>query len=79
MDITKVMKKMIAVYGVNATEKAKELIVKGVMSGTVLQDDEAMAKALYQIAMNMDLKKNPLEETGVAIRIPYKIYTPESR
>ena len=40
-----------------------------------------MAKALYTVGMNLVYNRNPLEgtdykfdETGVAIRIPYKEY-----
>lgn len=75
--------KTIPVFGVNATAKARELIEKGFMAGTVLQDSEAKARALYEVAMNMASKKYPLEgtsykfdETGVSIRIPYREYKP---
>ena len=71
----------IPVVGVNATKAARELISKGYMAGTVLQDAPAKAEALYLVAMNMAEGKAPLEgtnyafdETGVAIRIPYREY-----
>lgn len=71
----------IPVVGVNATKAARELISKGYMAGTVLQDAPAKAEALYIVAMNMAEGKAPLEgtnyafdETGVAIRIPYREY-----
>ena len=51
------------------------------MTGSVLQDPSAMAKALYTVGMNLVYNKNPLDgteykfdNTGVAIRIPYKEY-----
>lgn len=75
--------KTIPVFGVNATVKARELIEKGFMAGTVIQDATAKAEAIYLVAMNMAAKKNPLEgtpynfdETGVSIRIPYREYKP---
>ena len=51
------------------------------MKGSVLQDAPAMAEACYVIGMNLVNGKKPLEgteynfdETGVAVRIPYKEY-----
>lgn len=71
----------IAVVGVDATDEAKDLIAKGFMKGTVIQDDYEMAKALYLVGMNLVQGKGPLDgtdykfdETGVSIRIPYKEY-----
>ena len=73
--------KTIAVVGVDAIPEAQDLIRKGFMAGTVIQDAHAMAKAFYTVGMNMVYNKNPLEgteykfdETGVAIRIPYQQY-----
>lgn len=72
---------MIPVVGVDATDAAKELIAKGYMTGTVLQDGDEMAKALYAIAENaargndfLDATGYEYDETGVAVRIPYKAY-----
>lgn len=74
--------KFIPVYGVDATEAAQDLIQKHEMSGTVLQDAPAMAKALYETGMNLEKGKKAtdgtsykLDETGYAIRIPYHKYT----
>ncbi len=74
--------KTIAVVGIDATPIAQDLIKKGYMTGTVVQDAPAMAKALYTIGMNLAYNKNPLEgtgykfdDTGVSIRIPYKKYS----
>ena len=76
--------KFIPVVGVDATDAAKELISKKYMSGTVLQDGEAMADALIELAMNAAEDKDFLmgnkykyDETGVAVRIPYQPYTGE--
>ena len=74
--------KYIPVVGVDATDAAKELISKKYMSGTVLQDGEAMAEALITLAMNAAEDRDFLEDsnykyddTGVAVRIPYQPYT----
>lgn len=75
--------KTIPVVGVDATDAAKDLINKKYMSGTVLQDGNAMAEALFAVSMNVATGKDHLEgtyykydESGVAVRIPYKAYTP---
>jgi len=74
--------KTIAVVEVDAIPAAQELIKKGEMTGSVLQDAPAMAEACYAIGINLVYDKEPLEgtqykfdETGVAVRIPYKEYT----
>ncbi len=76
--------KFIPVVGVDATDAAKDLITKGYMTGTVLQDGQAMAKALYSIGMNVaegydfiDGTDFEYDDTGVAVRIPYKAYNGE--
>ncbi|WP_317854804.1 galactose ABC transporter substrate-binding protein [Chakrabartyella piscis] len=71
----------IPVIGVDATDAAVEEIAKGTMSATVLQDGLAMGNAVAAVAMNMasgadylagtDLE---LDDTGVAVRIPYAPY-----
>lgn len=70
--------KYIHVVGVDATEAAQDYIEKGFMSGTVLQDAPAMAKALYECGMNMAAGKDATDgtsykydDTGIAVRIPY--------
>jgi methyl-galactoside transport system substrate-binding protein len=71
--------KTIAVVGVDGIPAAQELIRKGEMAGTVVQDAPAMAEACYLIGMNLVSGRPPLEgtlykfdDTGVSIRIPYK-------
>ncbi|MFT8351448.1 galactose ABC transporter substrate-binding protein [Clostridium saccharoperbutylacetonicum] len=73
--------KNIAVVGVDAIPAAQELIKKGEMTGSVVQDANAVAEASYVIGINLFNDKNPLEgtsykfdDTGVAIRLPYKEY-----
>jgi len=71
----------ILVVGVDAIPEAQDLIRKGFMTSTVIQDAPAMAKALYNVGMNLVYNRNPLEgteykfdNTGVSIRIPYREY-----
>ena len=59
--------------------KQKDLVDKGIMTGTVIQDAKAMAETLYTIGMNLVYGKKPLEgtnykfdETGIAVSIPYQ-------
>lgn len=73
--------KYIPVFGVDATEEAVSLIDKGEMTGTVKQDGEGMAKAVFALSKNAAQGKDFLEgtsyeydETGVAVRIPYQAY-----
>lgn len=76
--------KFIPVVGVDATDAAKDLIKKGYMTGTVLQDGKAMADALFKVANNVSHGYDFLDGTdlkydtsGLAIRIPYKSYDGE--
>lgn len=75
-------KKTIPVVGVDATSAAQDLISKGFMTGSVLQDAPAMAEALYKCGMNLAEGKSAIEgtdykfdDTEVSVRIPYKPYT----
>ena len=74
--------KFIPVVGVDATEEAKNLINNGYMSGTVKQDAEGMAKAVFQLSFNAAQGKDFLDGTSykyddsnIAIRIPYQPYS----
>ena len=69
----------IAVVGVDALDPVPELIREGIMTGSVFQDHHAMAETMYTMAMNLVSGNPPLEgtkykfdQTGVAVRIPYK-------
>lgn len=73
--------KTVTVVGVDATAAAQELIAKGYMLGSVLQDAPAMAEALYETGMNLVAGKSAIDgtsyefdDTGIAIRIPYQQY-----
>lgn len=74
--------KTIPVVGVDATSAAQDLIGKGFMLGSVLQDADGMAKALYETGMNLASGKDAIDgtsykfdDTGIAVRIPYQEYT----
>lgn len=69
----------IEVVGFDGIEKAIDLIKKGVMSGTVIQDPYDYAEAFYTIGMNLVNKRNPIEGTeykfedsSSSIVIPHK-------
>jgi methyl-galactoside transport system substrate-binding protein len=77
--------KHISVVGIDGTEEAKKLIQNGSMTGTVIQESEGMAKALYTIGMNFVQGKEPLKDTeykfdrtGVRVMIPYGNYITRS-
>lgn len=71
----------IGVFGVDATEEAKQAMAEGTLSGTVKQDNVAMAQSMFSLAKNAVEGKEFIEgtdykydETGIAVRIPYKAY-----
>lgn len=74
--------KYIHVVGIDKIPQAKDLIDKGLMTGTVVQDPKIMAKSLYNIGMNLINNENPTENTNYELKdglivIPfyYGIYT----
>ena len=74
--------KFIPVIGVDATDAAKDATAKGTMSATVLQDGDAMGNAIAAVALNAAAGEDflagtdyVLDDTGVAVRIPYAPYT----
>ena len=75
--------KYIPVFGVDATDAAKEKIADGSMTGTIKQDAVGMAEAVVQIASNLtsgagtfDGVNGDLEGTW-RVNIPYSAYTGE--
>lgn len=56
--------KNIVVVGVDGLPEAKDLIDKGVMAGTVIQDPNVIAEALYAVGMNLTQRVNPIENTN---------------
>ena len=77
--------RVIPVFGVDATEAAKELITNRKMSGTIKQDAEGMAKAIAKLSVNGLSADGPGLLSGMddytvdaevsKIRIPYSKYT----
>ena len=75
--------KAIPVFGVDATDAAKELIAAGSMVGSIKQDAEGMAAAIALLAKNatsgaalMDgTVSYNVDDASAKIRIPYAVYT----
>lgn len=74
--------KYIQVVGVDALPEAKELIKQGAMTGTVIQDSNDHANAIYTIGMNLVSDASPLngtnykfDETGIVVKLPYYEYS----
>ena len=74
----------IPVVGVDAVPGAIAAIQQGKMSGTVVQDGDAMGRAVAGMVMNAVNGKDFLDgmpyswdDSGIAIRIPYAPYTNE--
>ena len=77
--------KTIPVFGVDATDSAKQLINEGKMTGTIKQDAEGMASTILNLVSSVKNGGNLMDNTasfnvdeGVAkIRVPYATYTGE--
>jgi len=59
--------KNIAVVGIDGLQEAIDLIDKGSMSGTVIQDSNVLAEVLYTVGMNLYNNLNPTENTNYEI------------
>lgn len=76
---------VIPVFGVDATDTAKELITSGRMTGTIKQDAVGMADAIATIAANIlagsgmfdNLNENYEIVDNWKVNIPYGVYTGE--
>ncbi len=76
--------KTIPVFGVDATDAAKEKIADGSMTGTIKQDAEGMANAISTITQNLASGKATFDGIDSAnvvgtwrVNIPYSSYTGE--
>lgn len=78
--------KTIPVFGVDATDSAKQLIADGKMTGTIKQDAEGMADAIAFLSGNVATGKDVMDGTDSynisanvsnKIYIPYGVYTGE--
>jgi len=74
----------IPVFGVDATDAAKQLIADGKMTGTIKQDAEGMANTIAQISENYMTSADTFAEVDEAnvvgtwrVNIPYATYTGE--
>ncbi len=74
----------IPVFGVDATDAAKEQISKGAMTGTIKQDAVGMAEAVVTIASNLTSGADTFEGLDAAnvvgtwrVNIPYSAYSGE--
>ena len=72
-------------FGVDATDSAKQLINEGKMTGTIKQDAEGMAKAISTIAQNFINDKKTFDDIDSdnvvgtwRVNIPYATYTAAS-
>ncbi|MDR3598147.1 galactose ABC transporter substrate-binding protein [Clostridium sp.] len=77
--------KTIVVVGIDGIPEALELVNKGYMAGTVIQNPSDTAEALYTVAMNLFSGKVPTEgtnykfdKTNATILLPYQEYTVKS-
>lgn len=75
---------VIPVFGVDATDAAKEAIAAGSMIGTIKQDAEGMANTIAQIAQNFQGGADKFADVDAAnvvgtwrVNIPYATYTGE--
>ena len=70
----------IPVFGVDATDVAKDLINNGYMVGTIKQDNVGMADAVATITANLIAGKeneNYVIVDNWFVQIPYAVYTGE--
>lgn len=69
----------IPVFGVDATDAAKQLIADGKMTGTIKQDAEGMAAGIAYLAQNVAAGKELMADTGnfnISTNVSNKIYIP---
>ncbi len=70
---------VIPVFGVDATDAAKQLIADGKMTGTIKQDAEGMANAIAYLAENVANGKELMADTdsyNISETVSNKIYIP---
>ena len=70
---------MIPVFGVDATDAAKQLIADGKMVGTIMQDAQGMADCIAFLAENVGAGKALMDGTDsfvISENVANKIYIP---
>ncbi len=71
--------KTIPVFGVDATDSAKQLIADGKMTGTIKQDADGMASGLLHLIKNMSEGKDIMADTdsfNISEKVSNKIFIP---
>ena len=75
------MSKYITVVGVDGLQESIDLIDKGLMTGTIIQDFNVAAEMFYVIGMNLINNLSPTENTNyktingeIIIPFPYDTY-----
>lgn len=68
--------KPLPTFGVDALPEALQLVKAGSLAGTVLNDGENQAKAVYALAVNLGNGKDPAQDAAIKleghnVRIPY--------
>lgn len=78
--------KYITVIGVDGTPEAKDLVDKGFMAGTVIQDIKPFAEQIYNVGMNLVNYAEPLKNTNlkfkdgeIIVLLPYEAYADKSK
>lgn len=76
--------KTIPVFGVDATDAAKEAIKEGAMAGTIKQDSDGMAEAIIKIIKNFEEGKAALADVEGSVdswrvNIPYAKYVGDTK
>lgn len=73
--------KHIAVFGIDGLPKAKDLVDKGIMTGTIINDPKVFAEGIYTVGLNLINNVNPIKNTDykivngeIIVPIPYKEY-----
>ncbi|MDS0525957.1 galactose ABC transporter substrate-binding protein [Clostridium sp. SHJSY1] len=59
--------KTIPVFGIDAIPEAKDLIKKGYMAGSIFQDPQPIAKAIYDVGRNLVADEIPIEGTNLKL------------
>ena len=78
--------KYIPVVGIDGLKEAKELIDKGMMTGTVSQDFNVLADSIYNVGTNLIYKADSLQNVDyklvdgkIVFTLPYSPYTKQSK
>jgi methyl-galactoside transport system substrate-binding protein len=59
--------KYVSVVGIDALPEARDLVDKGIMTGTVVQDSKLLAEGLYKVGMNLVNQEEPIANTNYKI------------